>query len=123
LRALLRISTGGFSRRNLYYVRRCRIGILIVRIIIIGWYRYRVIRPPEWTIYTSYNYPAHKKAERRTIGSISSVIISVIASVIPSGIIMVPIIVSRNPASTRHTGAADTGAASVYSGARVPRAG
>jgi len=48
-------SLGGW---NLDYVRRCRIWILIVWIII-GWrYCYSVVRPPERTKNSTYNYPA-----------------------------------------------------------------
>ena len=89
-------SLGG---RNLNYVRRRRIGILIVRIVIGRRYRYGVVRPPEWAENASDDYSAQKSSEYSPFWRKPSVIVAAVAAVIMSSIILAAVSVSAIPAA------------------------
>ena len=93
----MRISGSSLGQRNLHYVRRRSIGILIVWIIIAWKYRYRIVRPPVWTVDASNDSSAEKSAEDGPSWRIPAVIVSGIAAKITSAIMAASARVSGMP--------------------------
>ncbi len=95
----MRIRGSSLGGRNLNYVGRCGIWILIVRIIKGRRYRYCVIRPPVWSENAPNNHSAEKSSEYGSSRRTPPVIVSPIAAIIMAAIITTSAGISGMPAT------------------------